>query len=186
MKTPSKIFALLFSALLTVGLSACGGEEKTAPKTEPKPAQTTKADAPSTQEPKPQESKSQEPKPQETQEPLSSPAKSEPKPEEKPAPTADSKSEPKADTVKSDVKPLSVAEGKARYEKTCKVCHDQGLLDAPKLTAKADWAKRLDKGMDTLYTHSAKGFGKMPAQATGEVSEAEVYSAVDYMVSQVK
>ena len=54
------------------------------------------------------------------------------------------------------------------------------------LTAKADWAKRLEKGVDTLHTHSAKGFGKMPAQATGDVSEAEVYAAVDYMISQVK
>ena len=91
-----------------------------------------------------------------------------------------------ADTAPAPVQALSIAEGKARYEKTCRICHDQGLLDAPKLTAKADWAKRLDKGIDTLHKHSAKGFGKMPAQVTGEVSEAEVYAAVDYMVSQVQ
>ena len=89
-------------------------------------------------------------------------------------------------TAKPKVQALSLEEGKARYEKTCKVCHDQGLLNAPKLTATADWAKRLEKGVDTLHAHSAKGFGKMPAQATGDVSEAEVYAAVDYMISQVK
>lgn len=185
MKTPSKIFALLFSALLTVGLTACGGEEKTAPKTEPKPTETAKADAPQAVQ-ETQEKASQD---ESKAKPANAPAddsQDQSKTEVKPKPTTDAKAEPKADTAKSDVKPLSVAEGKARYEKTCKVCHDQGLLDAPKLTAKADWAKRLDKGMDTLYAHSAKGFGKMPAQATGEVSEAEVYSAVDYMVSQVK
>ena len=91
-----------------------------------------------------------------------------------------------ADSAAAPVQALSIAEGRARYEKTCRICHDQGLLDAPKLTAKADWAKRLDKGIDTLHKHSAKGFGKMPAQVTGEVSEAEVYAAVDYMVSQVQ
>lgn len=80
----------------------------------------------------------------------------------------------------------SMAEGKQRYEQTCRVCHDQGLLDAPKLTDKAEWAKRLEKGVDVLYEHSAKGYNKMPAQATGAVSEAEVYVAVDYMLEQVK
>lgn len=80
----------------------------------------------------------------------------------------------------------SMAEGKQRYEQTCRVCHDQGLLDAPKLTDKAEWAKRLEKSVDVLYEHSAKGYNKMPAQATGAVSEAEVYAAVDYMLEQVK
>ena len=88
--------------------------------------------------------------------------------------------------IKSDVKALSIEEGKKRYETTCKACHEQGLLDAPKLTDKANWAKRLEQGVDTLHAHSAKGFNKMPAQAAGDVSEAEVYAAVDYMVSQVK
>lgn len=84
------------------------------------------------------------------------------------------------------VQALSIEEGKKRYEATCKVCHEQGLLDAPRLSDKATWAKRLEKGMDTLYQHSAKGFNKMPAQAVGDVSEAEVYAAVDYMIAQVK
>lgn len=94
--------------------------------------------------------------------------------------------EKKADDKKANVKALSIEEGKKRYETTCKVCHEQGLLDAPKLTDKANWAKRLEKGVDTLHNHSAKGFNKMPAQVTADVSEAEVYAAVDYMVSQVK
>lgn len=84
------------------------------------------------------------------------------------------------------IKPLSIKEGKKRYEQTCKVCHDQGLLDAPKLSNKAEWTKRLEKGVDTLYQHSAKGFNKMPAQATGAVTEAEVYAAVDYILEQTK
>lgn len=81
------------------------------------------------------------------------------------------------------IEALSLAEGKARYEKTCRVCHDAGLLDAPKLSAKEEWQKRLDaKGLETLQINSAKGLNKMPAQAVGDVSEAEVYAAVNYML----
>lgn len=81
------------------------------------------------------------------------------------------------------VEALSIEEGKQRYEATCKVCHDAGLLDAPKLSAKEEWQKRLAaKGLETLQANSAKGFNKMPAQAVGDVSEAEVYAAVNYII----
>lgn len=96
-----------------------------------------------------------------------------------------SQSKPVAEASEK-VQPLSLAEGKALYEKTCHLCHDQGLLDAPKISDKAQWQQRLNKGVDTLYLHSAKGFNKMPAQATGDVSEAQVYAAVDYILSQTK
>lgn len=99
----------------------------------------------------------------------------------------DESSQPKPAVEASEkVQPLSLAEGKALYEKTCHLCHDQGLLDAPKISDKAQWQQRLNKGVDTLYLHSAKGFNKMPAQATGDVSEAQVYAAVDYILSQAK
>lgn len=81
------------------------------------------------------------------------------------------------------VEALSIEEGKQRYEATCKVCHDAGLLDAPKLSAKEEWQKRLAaKGLETLQANSAKGFNKMPAQAVGDISEAEVYAAVNYII----
>ncbi|MDN3397933.1 c-type cytochrome [Psychrobacter sp. APC 3426] len=75
--------------------------------------------------------------------------------------------------------------GAKLYETNCKVCHDSGLLDAPKYGDKAAWAPRLTKGIETLHMHSAKGFNKMPAQATDKVSEAQVYAAVDYMIAAV-
>lgn len=179
MKNPSKMFTLsskvLLSGVLSLGvlfLSACGGDKATEPAPSTEPTKTATSDKPAPQadtniaDPKPADSQAPDTKPDETpqtnQAPQSSPDKATP------------------------VKALSLEEGKARYEKTCKICHEQGLLDAPKLTATADWAKRLEKGVDTLHVHSAKGFNKMPAQATGDVSEAEVYAAVDYMISQVK
>lgn len=180
MKTPSKILSVLLAS--AVFLTACGGDKPSdTPKPEPK--QEVKSE-PATSPAQPSKPKADEPKPEEpkTDNQASEPKADTPKEE----PKTEVADEPKAEPAKTEVKALSIEEGKARYEKTCKVCHEQGLLNAPKLTDKAGWEKRLEKGIDTLHTHSAKGFGKMPAQATNEVSEAEVYAAVDYMVSQVK
>lgn len=73
--------------------------------------------------------------------------------------------------------------GAQLYEKQCKVCHENGLLEAPKFGDKAAWAPHLAKDIETLRMHSAKGFNKMPAQAVGDVTEAQVHAAVDYMVA---
>lgn len=80
---------------------------------------------------------------------------------------------------------LAADAGEKLYEKQCKACHEGGLLGAPKLGNKAEWAPHLAKDIETLHMHSAKGFNKMPAQATGDVSEAQVHAAVDYMVAAV-
>lgn len=170
MKNPSKTLSLLLAS--AVLLTACGGE---------KPSEPAKAE-PSTQT-APAELADTVPKADEVA--ITNSATSD-KTDKGTVETAQVDNAEQADTAPAPVQALSIAEGKARYEKTCKICHEQGLLDAPKLTAKADWAKRLDKGIDTLHKHSAKGFGKMPAQVAGDVTEAEVYAAVDYMISQVQ
>ena len=81
--------------------------------------------------------------------------------------------------------PLAANAGATLYESKCKVCHTAGLLNAPKYGDTAAWATRLDKGKETLYLHSAKGFNKMPAQAVDGVTEAQVNAAVDYMLASV-
>lgn len=78
---------------------------------------------------------------------------------------------------------LAADTGAQLYEKQCKVCHENGLLEAPKFGDKAAWAPHLAKDIETLRMHSAKGFNKMPAQAVGDVTEAQVHAAVDYMVA---
>ena len=78
---------------------------------------------------------------------------------------------------------LAADAGAQLYEKQCKVCHENGLLDAPKFGDKEAWAPHLAKDIETLRMHSAKGFNKMPAQAVGDVTEAQVHAAVDYMVA---
>lgn len=85
----------------------------------------------------------------------------------------------------------NLAKGEATYKQTCFACHAAGVAGAPKLGDKAAWAPRIAQGMDTLHTHSIKGFqgkaGMMPAKG-GNVSlpDADVMAAVDYMVSQSK
>ncbi|MDO4441267.1 MAG: c-type cytochrome [Moraxella sp.] len=172
MKYPAKFPLTLGVAMLALTLGACGGD-----KAEPTPKQSAKTETPA---PKTAEAPAPD-KAEVVQEPVKETAAEPAKPDT----PADNTANAAADTA-SPVKPLSIAEGKKRYEQTCKVCHDQGLLDAPKLTDKAEWAKRLEKGVDTLHQHSAKGFNKMPAQAVGGVTEAEVYAAVDYMLEQAK
>ena len=81
---------------------------------------------------------------------------------------------------------LAADAGAQLYEKQCKVCHENGLLEAPKFGDKAAWAPHIAKDIETLHMHSAKGFNKMPAQAVGDVTEAQVHAAVDYMVAAAR
>ena len=80
---------------------------------------------------------------------------------------------------------LAADAGATLYESNCKVCHDAGLLNAPKYGDKMAWSTRLTKDKETLYIHSAKGFNKMPAQAVNGVTDAQVKAAVDYMLASV-
>ena len=79
--------------------------------------------------------------------------------------------------------------GKGVYNKTCALCHAAGVAGAPKPGDKDDWGPRIAQGKDTLYKHAIEGFtgakGVMPARGgASSLSDDEVKSAVDYMVSQ--
>lgn len=80
------------------------------------------------------------------------------------------------------------AAGKSVFGKVCALCHAVGAAGAPKPGDKADWGPRIAQGKDTLYKHALEGFtgakGAMPAHGGNPaLTEAEVKSAVDYMVS---
>jgi cytochrome c5 len=81
--------------------------------------------------------------------------------------------------------------GKKVYDSICMACHAAGVAGAPKFGDKALWAPRIAQGMDTLYTHSIKGFqgkaGLMPPKGGNmSLSDADVKAAVDYMVSKAR
>jgi cytochrome c5 len=54
----------------------------------------------------------------------------------------------------------------AKYEKSCKLCHDTGLMGAPKTGDVAAWAPRLEKGNEVLMKHIKEGFNAMPPKGT--------------------
>ena len=80
--------------------------------------------------------------------------------------------------------------GKALYSAACVACHGAGIAGAPKFGDKAAWAPRVAQGVNVLYEHAIKGFqgkaGVMPPKGGSSAPDADVKSAVDYMVGAAK
>jgi cytochrome c5 len=101
-----------------------------------------------------------------------------------------------AETQKEPMKTVAAASSPARdgqqiYQTACVACHDAGIAGAPKLGDKGQWAKRIAKGVDTLYASAVNGSqgsgGVMPPKGGNlALSNAEVKAAVDYMVARSK
>lgn len=74
----------------------------------------------------------------------------------------------------------------ALYSQACAVCHATGVANAPKLGDKAAWAPRLAAGVDGLTASVVKGKGAMPPKGGSAASDAEIKTAVAYMLGTVK
>lgn len=81
------------------------------------------------------------------------------------------------------------ASGKTVYENTCTACHGGAIAAAPALGDSEAWAPRIEKGIETLYTHAIDGFqgedssmAMPPKGGDSSLSDEEVEAAVDYMV----
>ncbi len=49
------------------------------------------------------------------------------------------------------------------------------------------WQKRVDAGIETVYTHAIKGFNGMPPKGgNASLSDDEVKAIVDYMINKSK
>ncbi len=80
-------------------------------------------------------------------------------------------------------------DGQQVYQAACVACHDAGIAGAPKTGDKGQWAKRIAKGVGTLYASAVNGIqgsaGVMPPKGGNPaLSDAEVKAAVDYMVAR--
>lgn len=74
--------------------------------------------------------------------------------------------------------------GEEVYAQACSACHAGGVMGAPKKGDAGEWEERLEKGMETLLTHSIEGFNSMPPRGgCGDCSDEEIESALEYMTA---
>jgi len=71
------------------------------------------------------------------------------------------------------------------YQSSCSACHGAGIMGAPKLGDKTEWAPRIAQGMETVYERALQGFNAMPPKGgCAACSDEEIKSVVDYMVEK--
>ena len=76
---------------------------------------------------------------------------------------------------------------KENYKRTCGICHDAGVANAPKFGDAEQWASRIIKGKDRLYMSTIIGMPPaMPARGMCfSCSDDDLKALVDYMVEAV-
>lgn len=73
----------------------------------------------------------------------------------------------------------------AKYQKSCKLCHDGGLMGAPKTGDLAAWAPRMEKGNDVLLKNVKDGFNAMPPKGTcADCTDEEFVKLIDKMAKE--
>lgn len=73
-----------------------------------------------------------------------------------------------------------IIEGK--YNRSCKMCHEAGLMEAPKTGDKEAWAPRLTQGNEVLLKHTIEGYKLMPAKGLCQnCSEDDYRKLIDKM-----
>jgi len=82
-------------------------------------------------------------------------------------------------------------DGPALFEAVCKTCHLPGLVGAPKVGDRANWAPRIAQGKAALYLHAIAGYtgraGVMPAKGgRTDLDDKLIEAGVDYLVSQAQ
>jgi cytochrome c5 len=82
--------------------------------------------------------------------------------------------------------PTAALSAEALYNKACGACHVAGVAGAPKFGDKAAWGPRLGSGLDALTASVIKGKGAMPPKGGSAASDAEIHSAVEFILAAVK
>jgi cytochrome c5 len=87
-----------------------------------------------------------------------------------------------------EVAPVAVAHeeksGAEVVQAACAACHATGMLSAPKIGDKGQWAPRIALGYETLVKHAIEGIRSMPARGgNADLTDDEVASAVAEMAN---
>lgn len=92
-----------------------------------------------------------------------------------------------APVVVAAVAEETVGGGEQIVTQVCSMCHSSGMMSSPKLGNKADWAPRIEQGVDALYNNAINGINMMPARGgRPDLSDDDIKAAVDHMLSLVK
>lgn len=117
------------------------------------------------------------------------------KPAEAPATTVAAKAE--VAKVDESLKPVAEVEvaaastgphvnksGEEVVKAVCSMCHAAGLMQAPIIGNKEQWAPRIAEGYETLVKHAIEGVRTMPARGgNSELTDVEVANAVVHMAN---
>lgn len=87
-----------------------------------------------------------------------------------------------------EVAPVAVAgverTGAEIVQAACAACHVSGMLNAPMIGNKEQWAPRIALGYETLTKHAIEGIRSMPARGgNADLTDDEVASAVADMAN---
>ena len=74
-----------------------------------------------------------------------------------------------------------------KYMASCFACHSTGAAGAPKVEPgvyDAEWAERMEKGMEAVMQNVINGINAMPARGLCfDCNDADLQALVDYMIS---
>ena len=69
----------------------------------------------------------------------------------------------------------------------CQGCHGSGAMGAPKFGSAADWAPRIERGIDDVLQVAIAGVGAMPPKGgCMDCSDNELKSVIQYMMDSGK
>lgn len=71
-----------------------------------------------------------------------------------------------------------------KYNKSCAICHNQGVAGAPKTGDAAAWDSRTAKGMDALMASVKNGLNAMPPMGMCfDCTDEEYVALIEYMAA---
>lgn len=99
--------------------------------------------------------------------------------------------------VEENIKPVATVEvaaadagphvdksGEEVVKAVCGMCHTAGLMNAPKIGDKGQWAPRIAQGYDLLVNHAINGIRSMPARGGNPaLTDGEIAGAVAHMAN---